>query len=1416
MKRASILFTFILLFLGLGCCNKLKAQSTVGTDFWVTFLPNENSEDFNISLIASGKRDCVVNVSNPYTDWSQIFNVSAGNTTKISIPKEHAFDAEASDQVINRAIRITTTDSITLYASNYEQYSFDVTNILPTASLGSNYIIQTYEGYSEFSIIATENNTTVNINLSENSLGHNANQPFTVTLNTGECYQVQSGEGIDFSGTTITSEDNKKIAVFAGNKNARVPVSSGETDLLSEQMVPTSYWGNSFVVTNSLTRTSDKVKVTAQNDNCQVRKNGMLVKTLNARESYEFEITDSAPAVYLETTEPSCVFLYLTGSDYGGENGDPSMLIINPTEQQIKHATFSSLNTEVTPLYHYVNIITETDNIANIKLDNNSISSTQFSEVAANPDYSYARVGIAPGDHTLISEGEKGFIAQAYGLGDNESYSYSVSSLAINLTAKLFVEGLNSSDYPEGFEFCLFSTDSVEFEVETNFEHTDIVWNFGDGQAGSGTQTTHQFTNGGDYTISCDIYKTVDGINTLVITLNTNIHVNSAYDILITESLCEGDSYQVNDNLIYENLEVGYIEEVLEYQTINGCDSIITLNLTVNPRYETLITESICEGDSYIQNGFVFENMPAGNHFDTLFLNTIHGCDSIIAINLIVNPIQDTLITAAICQGDSYLENGFTFENMPAGNYTDTLSLNTIYGCDSIVAINLTVNPIYDTLIVDTICQWGSYLENGFVFENMPAGNHLDTLFLNTIFGCDSIVRINLTVNPTYDTLISAAICEGESYMENNFIFENMPAGNYIDSVMYSTIYGCDSLVKIDLTVNPIYDTLITAAICQGDSYLENGFEFEEMTAGNYIDTLFLNTIYGCDSIVALNLTVNPIFDTLFIDTICQWDSYLENGFTFENMPAGNYIDTLFLNTIFGCDSIVALNLTVNPIFDTLFIDTICQWNDYYEHGFEFDSLAPGIYNDTLFLNTIYGCDSIVRLELTVGEEFHLEIFDTICQWEDYYEYGFEFDSLASGNYYDTLFLNTILGCDSIVELSLRVNLTYDTLFVDTICQWDDYYEHGFEIDSVLDAGMLYETMVLPTILGCDSVINLELFVKPSYDYTIFDSICDGESYHENNFSFDSLTPGNYYDTLFYETILGCDSIVKLDLFVGHIYDTLIEVDICLGDNYFENNFFFEAPELGNYKDTLFLKSIYNCDSVVKLDLNVREHYYYDIIDTICEGEDYLLYGLEIIQPEPGIYDLVGEHQTIYGCDSIFNVSLEVIHTFKEPTIVGLQELLVSTNMVSGHYLYSIDSIPGCTEYIWTIEDTDWLIYPNGTECEIIATTPVHNVIKVQAGNHCGTVINALDLHASFIGLDEEFGNEIKLYPNPTKDVLNIYCNNIRKVNIYNSFGQLISSAEYDAVNEMSINMGGLDNASYIVEIITNERVFVKQVIVIK
>ena len=303
---------------------------------------------------------------------------------------------------------------------------------------------------------------------------------------------------------------------------------------------------------------------------------------------------------------------------------------------------------------------------------------------------------------------------------------------------------------------------------------------------------------------------------------------------------------------------------------------------------QTTIDVQECEGNTFSEFGFNVDT--TGVYYQ--FLQTLNGCDSIVTLNLVVNPVASTNLTDTICSGSTYTDNGFNVSE--AG--THTLHLQTIHGCDSIVTLNLVVNPVKDTNLSATICERTLYMENG--FEVGTAGTHI--LNLQTYLGCDSIVTLNLAVNPVYDETINAAICEGESYAENGF--NENTTGSYTQNL--HTYLGCDSTVTLNLTVNPVMNTTINAVICEGTSYTDNGFNVS--TEGTYSQTL--QTVNGCDSTVVLELKVAPNYNDTITATIKYGEFYDANGF-FES-ERGEYVQ--HLNSQFGCDSVIILNLRVD------------------------------------------------------------------------------------------------------------------------------------------------------------------------------------------------------------------------------------------------------------------------------------------------------------------------------------------------------------------------------------------------------------------------------------------------------------------------------------------------------------------------
>ena len=341
--------------------------STQGTEFWVSFMSNghkhhsgapNNGNWILTQLLVSAKRDCSGTINNPQTGWSTSFTVSANNITTIDIPEGEAYIDGTSEQVMNKGLQVLSDDTISVFCTNIAYLSFDASFVLPTQSLSDDYIIQTYDQSdvssnfpyqkenqtSAFLIVATENGTTVDIKPTVTTLGgHPAGQTFSITLDKGQAYQVRStkdGSDRDLSGSRVTARNGKLIAVFNGNTLTSIPTNGSSFDHIFEQAMPLQSWGRCFVVTSSLEREKDYVKVTSASDNNRVFRNGELIATLQANESHVFELTNSQKSCFIETDAPAAVYLYNTTRG-GNSIGDPSVVWIAPIEQRIDDITFS-------------------------------------------------------------------------------------------------------------------------------------------------------------------------------------------------------------------------------------------------------------------------------------------------------------------------------------------------------------------------------------------------------------------------------------------------------------------------------------------------------------------------------------------------------------------------------------------------------------------------------------------------------------------------------------------------------------------------------------------------------------------------------------------------------------------------------------------------------------------------------------------------------------------------------------------------------------------------------------------------------------------------------------------------------------------------------------------------------------------
>lgn len=339
--------------------------------------------------------------------------------------------------------------------------------------------------------------------------------------------------------------------------------------------------------------------------------------------------------------------------------------------------------------------------------------------------------------------------------------------------------------------------------------------------------------------------------------------------------------------------------------------------------------------------------------------------------------ISNNVITTTICEGEDYL--GIS----EPGIYLDTFS--SVFGCDSIVTLNLLKGATYDYVEEVSICLGDTY--DGYT----QGGLYVD-VFQTVDFGCDSTRLLDLTIEPAPSSMVDRTICEGEQY-------ENYTeAGNYVD--FYELANDCDSVRYLTLSVLSAGRSVDAVELCDGETYL--GFT----QSGQYEAVIAGGSSNGCDSFHIVDLQIIRTGPYQVDETICDREQVA--GYN----AAGTYTDTL-VNRL-GCDSIRVLTLAVFNSERTDIDTLLCAGRDFASY------VEPGIYVDTL--TTSKGCDSVRSITLTTTNAIYTSIDATICQGQAFAGYT------EPGLYTETIPLSET--CDSIVTISLDVSaLTMPNIF---------------------------------------------------------------------------------------------------------------------------------------------------------------------------------------------------------------------------------------------------------------------------------------------------------------------------------------------------------------------------------------------------
>ena len=327
-----------------------------------------------------------------------------------------------------------------------------------------------------------------------------------------------------------------------------------------------------------------------------------------------------------------------------------------------------------------------------------------------------------------------------------------------------------------------------------------------------------------------------------------------------------------------------------------GCDSIVTLHLTINHETHGDTTAVAC--GSFTWHGVTYTTTPAVAPTYTIHGGNHSGCDSVVTLHLTVNHETNGDTTAVVCE--SFAWHGVTYTTTPAVAPTYTIPGGNHDGCDSIVTLHLTVN--HKTYGDTTAVACGSFTWHGVTYTTTPAVAPTYTITGGNHNGCDSIVTLHLTVNQGTHEVSEVAACEsyewhGTTYTTSGtytYAYTDANGCSSVDTLHLTVHYGthnvfdttacqsyewhgetytatdtyvhlytnaddCPSADTLHLTISSGYEYNFEEVICEGDAYNNHGFVVSsDQTIGvsNMNLTQNLQSQHGCDSILNVSLTI--------------------------------------------------------------------------------------------------------------------------------------------------------------------------------------------------------------------------------------------------------------------------------------------------------------------------------------------------------------------------------------------------------------------------------------------------------------------------------------------------------------------------------------------------------------------------------
>ncbi|MDP4198686.1 MAG: T9SS type A sorting domain-containing protein [Bacteroidota bacterium] len=434
-----------------------NGEQMFGRDFW--FAPIHQSADPSsyFALYVASPDSGTVHVQLGNTGPSLSTRVIAHRDTTLLLPA--AWILGSSGVVEAKGIHVWSLDAdLTCHFLSNVGYSADGTYLIPTLGLGTEYVVAAYAALfmgsgngavdypSEFSVVATQDNTTVTITPTsdirmEKSSGACCScvyapqgQPIQVVMNRGDAIQCKTTcasdcDNYDLTGTVIRS--TQPVGVIGGSDCPNIPCDFAYCDHVCHMLPTVDSWGKTYYSVPFFQSAGQPPQHNASTFLVIATKPGQVIRRQNqvyfsSSKAFDFYWrSDVDQSSTWSSDQPFLLVQYHNSASYPDNvdgSGDPSEVVLTPKEEYMKSILFQAPVTigKNGSFVNYANIIAHSGD-QNVLLDGSNAK--KYTQIYIDGICVGYRATVSPGAHSVTSD--SGVTVYCYGYGTYESYAWS-------------------------------------------------------------------------------------------------------------------------------------------------------------------------------------------------------------------------------------------------------------------------------------------------------------------------------------------------------------------------------------------------------------------------------------------------------------------------------------------------------------------------------------------------------------------------------------------------------------------------------------------------------------------------------------------------------------------------------------------------------------------------------------------------------------------------------------------------------------------------------------------------------------------------------------------------------------------------------------------------------------------------------